>query len=109
MSKLSLAFALILCTIVAFGEGAVVIRRPSNSNESPAQGTRIISVLPSDDKYPRKRDSPAIMKEVPTLPEGSRDRSTFSVNKRRPCTFCKFFTTVTPSPKPKMYFKFVQP
>lgn len=110
MSKLVLAFALVLLTIVTFGEGAVVIRRPSNSNETPAQGTRIVSVLPSDDKNPRKRNSPVMTKEeVLILPEGAKDRSTFSINKRRPCTFCKFFTTVAPAPKPKMYFKFVQP
>lgn len=111
MNKVTLVVALILCAVVALGEGAVIIRKPSDGKPAAASSiTRVISVLPSGDKYPKKRDSPALAtKEDVPLVEGNKDRSTFSVNKRRPCTFCKFFTTVTPAPKAKMYFKFVQP
>lgn len=111
MNKLALVAVVILCTNFALGEGAVIIRKPGDSKSVAASSnTRVISILPSEDKNPKKRDSPALtMKEDVPLVERNKDRGTFSVNKRRPCTFCKFFTTVTPAPKPKMYFKFIQP
>uniref|UniRef100_A0A8D8FQZ7 (northern house mosquito) hypothetical protein n=1 Tax=Culex pipiens TaxID=7175 RepID=A0A8D8FQZ7_CULPI len=110
MNKFTI-FVVLLGAFVAISEGAVIIKKagsePSSSVAASRGGVRIITVHQSGDRVPRKRDSPpATLLAEEVVP--AQRRNTFSVNQKRPCTFCKFFTTVTPAPKQKMYFKFVK-
>ncbi|XP_052871028.1 uncharacterized protein LOC128276612 [Anopheles cruzii] len=104
---LMIAIAILLADAV---HGAIVIRRsevksafgamapPSSIND----GSRIVSIIPGGDKHHRKRDNvvepepPAVPEEVPT----ANKPRTFTKNQLRPCTFCKFFTTIAPTAKP---------
>uniref|UniRef100_A0A182Q3E5 Secreted protein n=1 Tax=Anopheles farauti TaxID=69004 RepID=A0A182Q3E5_9DIPT len=110
---LSMAAMLALCVLLAIenGHAAVVISRkesvavPSAKEVPSAPGLRQISIIPSDDKHHRKRDN-LLEPEPPVVPEegiNGGKRKTFTQNQLRPCTFCRFFTTVTPAPKPKIY------
>uniref|UniRef100_A0A182MZ52 Secreted protein n=1 Tax=Anopheles dirus TaxID=7168 RepID=A0A182MZ52_9DIPT len=98
------------------GHGAVVIsRKDASSSHLPAKvgplagGQRQVSIIPSDNKHHRKRDN-LLEPEPPVVPEGNGPkRTTFTQNQLRPCTFCRFFTTVTPAPKPKIYLNVLRP
>ncbi|KFB46162.1 hypothetical protein ZHAS_00014162 [Anopheles sinensis] len=108
---------LIAVSILLIGEvkGAVVISRSEADSSAPkAQpvngGLRFVSVIPSDEKHHRKRDN-LLEPAPPAVPvDDSNDtkRRTFTKNQLRPCTFCRFFTTVTPAPKPKIYLNVVR-
>uniref|UniRef100_A0A182Y0D3 Uncharacterized protein n=1 Tax=Anopheles stephensi TaxID=30069 RepID=A0A182Y0D3_ANOST len=107
-----LIVGIVTLLLVGEGHGAVVISRadsnssPSVKLDTPRNGSvRYVSIIPGDDKHHRKRDN-LLEPEPPAVPEADPSgpkRRTFTQNQLRPCTFCRFFTTVTPAPKPKMY------
>uniref|UniRef100_A0A2M4A7Q5 Putative secreted protein n=2 Tax=Anopheles triannulatus TaxID=58253 RepID=A0A2M4A7Q5_9DIPT len=114
----TIAPVLILVLIAAFansGESAVVISRSevqssSSSSTSPRGGSRVVSIIPGQDKYPRKRDNllepaPAVAPEEDT---NTGRKHTFTKNQLRPCTFCKFFSTAAPTPKPRIYLNVIR-
>uniref|UniRef100_A0A182PDW2 Uncharacterized protein n=1 Tax=Anopheles epiroticus TaxID=199890 RepID=A0A182PDW2_9DIPT len=103
--------------VIENGQSAVVISR-TDGNPPPAlkvtpgdgTGVRYVSIIPGSDKHHQKRDN-LLEPEPPVAPEedsNGHKRRTFTKNQLRPCTFCKFFTTITPSPKPKMYLNVVR-
>uniref|UniRef100_A0A182S9U8 Uncharacterized protein n=1 Tax=Anopheles maculatus TaxID=74869 RepID=A0A182S9U8_9DIPT len=116
--SLALLIGVIVVLVIGEGHGAVVISRTDSNNSSPSVkldtsrngSVRYVSIIPSDDKHHRKRDN-LPEPEPPVAPEAdssSPKRRTFTQNQLRPCTFCRFFTTVTPAPKPKIYLNVVR-
>uniref|UniRef100_A0A182W6C6 Secreted protein n=1 Tax=Anopheles minimus TaxID=112268 RepID=A0A182W6C6_9DIPT len=111
-SALLIATFIVLGT-VENGQCAVVISRTSSSvNMDPVGGgARHVSIIPSNDKHHHKRQDNLLEPEPPVAPEldsNGPKRRTFTKNELRPCTFCRFFTTVTPAPKPKIYLNLVR-
>uniref|UniRef100_A0A182I7C8 Uncharacterized protein n=1 Tax=Anopheles arabiensis TaxID=7173 RepID=A0A182I7C8_ANOAR len=113
------AVAFIVLLVIDNGQSAVVISRTDGSaspvsKETPAAASgsvRYVSIIPGDDKHHRKRDN-LLEPEPPVVPtdgdSNGHKRRTFTKNQLRPCTFCRFFTTVTPAPKPKIYLNVVR-
>uniref|UniRef100_A0A2M4DJI5 Putative conserved secreted protein n=1 Tax=Anopheles darlingi TaxID=43151 RepID=A0A2M4DJI5_ANODA len=116
-STIAPVLILILVAVLATpGKSAVVISRSevkSSSSTSPTtetSGPRLVSIIPGQDKYPRKRDNilepePAVSPEEDT---NAGKKRTFTKNQLRPCTFCKFFSTAAPTPKPRIYLNVIR-
>ncbi|KAL1377269.1 hypothetical protein pipiens_016376 [Culex pipiens pipiens] len=101
----AIATIVIFCTLALSSEGAVIIKMANNEEPSSAsEDLRTVTILQSDDRTPNKRDSPLVLLSEQ---EPVQRRSTFTVNEKRPCTLCKFYTTEKPTPKQRMYYKFV--
>uniref|UniRef100_A0A182MD91 Secreted protein n=1 Tax=Anopheles culicifacies TaxID=139723 RepID=A0A182MD91_9DIPT len=112
VSSALLIVAIIVLVTIENGQCAVVISRTSATEKvAPASaGARYVSIIPSNDKHHRKRDN-VLEPEPPVVPEMDSNgpkRKTFTQNQLRPCTFCRFFTTVTPAPKPKVYLNLLR-
>lgn len=106
MEKLAFATIVIFCTLVFSSKGAVIIKMANNGEPpSATEDLRTVTILQSDDRTPNKRDSPPVLLSEQ---EPVQRRNAFTVNEKRPCTLCKFFTTEKPTPKQRMYYKFVE-
>uniref|UniRef100_A0A2M3ZEH0 Putative secreted peptide n=1 Tax=Anopheles braziliensis TaxID=58242 RepID=A0A2M3ZEH0_9DIPT len=100
---------ILVATLSNPGESAVVISR-SEVQASPTSGSRVVSIIPGQDKFPRKRDN-LLEPEPAAAPEEDTKagrKHTFTKNQLRPCTFCKFFSTAAPTPKPRIYLNVIR-
>uniref|UniRef100_A0A2M4DJB8 Putative secreted protein n=1 Tax=Anopheles darlingi TaxID=43151 RepID=A0A2M4DJB8_ANODA len=106
----------VVAVLATPGKSAVVISRSEVKSSSSilstsgTGGSRLVSIIPGQDKYPRKRDNilepePAVSPEEDT---NAGKKRTFTKNQLRPCTFCKFFSTAAPTPKPRIYLNVIR-